>query len=83
MLNAKAEKYFDDKHFYVFVSLKAITERPDFYIVPSIVVAEKAKNSYNLWLKSPGRKGQPHNDSIMRIFEDSEGEFLEKWELLK
>ena len=78
----KAERYFDEKHFYVFVSLKSLIERPDFYVVPSIVVAERTKLSHTSWLNNPGKKGQAHNDSSMRIFEDKTGEFLERWDLL-
>ncbi len=83
ILNTKAEKNFDDKHFYVFVNLKELDKRPDFYIVSSLVVAERVRLSHASWLNNPGKKGQAHNDSSMRIFEDKTGEFLERWGLLE
>ncbi len=83
MLNMKAEKHFDDKHFYVFASLKGLKERPDFYIVPSTIVAERIKFSHTFWLNNPGKKAQTHNASSMRIFEDATSEFLERWNLFE
>ncbi len=82
-LNIKAETKSSKTFYYVFVSLKGLQERPEYFIVPSEIVADRAKESHQLWLKTPGKKGQAHNDSAMRIFEDRVGEFLEKWDLLQ
>lgn len=82
LLNQKAEDYFADNLFYVFANLKQKGERPDFYIVPSKVVAKYAKKEHREWLESPGKKGQPHHDTPMRMFRDDAGNYLEKWELL-
>src|SRR3990170_7699089 len=40
VLNQKAEDYFGDGLFYIFVDLKEIDDSPDFYIVPSKEVAK-------------------------------------------
>ncbi len=34
------------------------------------------------WLKTPGLKGQQHQDTPMRKFGDNEYKYLNKWELL-
>lgn len=81
MLNKKAENYFADNLFYVFVNLKEKEERPDFYIVPSQIVAEQIKKTHRDWLDTPGRQGQPHKDTSIRTFRDEAGEYLERWEL--
>lgn len=81
-LNVKAEKKFSSNHFYIFVNLNSLWERPEYFIVPSEVVAQMACESHQLWLDTPGKQGQPHNDSSMRIFVDKAGDYLEKWELL-
>ena len=39
--------------------------------------------SHQKWLDTPGKKGQSHNHTDMRKFEDIKGEFLERWDLLK
>ena len=46
VLSKKAESFYADNLFYVFVNLKSLGERPDFYIVPSKVVADFVKSSH-------------------------------------
>ena len=81
-LNKKAEDYSSDHLFYVFVDLKGRTSRSEFHIVPSDVVANQVKKEHREWLKTPGKKGQPHKDNPMRIFRDEECKYLEAWDLL-
>lgn len=80
ILNKKAEDYFADNLFYVFVALK--DGLPDFHIVPSTLVAESVRTGHAEWLRAPGRRGQPHKDNPMRMFRDPEGRYLERWDLL-
>jgi hypothetical protein len=82
ILSRNAEDYFADNLFYAFVNLKTDQERPDFFIVPSKIVAESVKDGHARWLKAPGRHGQPHKDSNVRKFQDHDGEYLESWSLL-
>ena len=77
-LNQKAESLSDSNLFYVFVSLKSLTERPEYFIIPSRIVSERIKGSHLKWLATLGKKGQKHNDNNMRKFEDKTGEFLER-----
>lgn len=83
VLNRKAEEFYADDLFYVFVNLVGIGQLPEYYIVPSKVVAETVREGHRAWLDSPGKKGQAHNDNPIRIFGDNEQKFLDKWELLK
>lgn len=82
VMNQKAENYFEENLFYVFVNLKGRDEKPDFYIVPSKEVANYVEKSHREWLIMPGKKGQPHKDNSLRMFKDEEDQYLEKWELL-
>lgn len=82
VMNKKDETFRNDNLFYVFVNLKSPEERPDFYIVPSNVVADSIYNDHRKWLETPGQKGQPHKDNPVRQFRDTERQFLERWELL-
>lgn len=83
VLNSKAEEFYADDLFYVFVNLVAIGQLPEYYIVPSKVVADKVKNGHKEWLDTPGKKGQAHNDTTMRMFEDNEQIHRDKWDTLK
>lgn len=80
VLNKKAEECFADSLFYVFVDLK--DRVPAFHVVPSTVVAHSVKTGHAEWLATPGRRGQPHNDSSMRMFRDRRDEYLGRWDLL-
>jgi len=82
MLNQKAEDYFADNLFYVFVNLNDAQKSPDYFVVPSKVVARYAKESNQAWLSAPGKKGQAHMASTMRHFRDEKEEFAGRWDLL-
>jgi hypothetical protein len=82
LLNKKAEMSASPNFFYVFVRLKDKTSQPEFHIVPSTVIAEETKSSHQKWLATPGKRGQKHNDSSMRVFVDSVGKYRGKWDLL-
>lgn len=82
ILQKSAEGYYADNLFYVFVSLKKLYTRPDFFIVPSEQVANQVKTSHAEWLKSPGLGGRPHHDNPMRKFIVTDETYHEKWKLL-
>ena len=82
MLNKKAEEYYSETLFYIFVHLRGDVDRPNFYIVPSKVVADYIKQGHSNWLKTPGKKGQKHQDSPIRKFQDADKKYLENWQLL-
>ncbi len=82
ILNEKSEDFVSDTHFYVFVALGGVLERPGYHIVPSSGVAEHTSTSHREWLQTPGRAGRQHVDTPMRKFSDPEDEFLEGWDLL-
>lgn len=82
VLNQKVENYFAPNLFYVFVNLNNNIKPPDFFIVPSETVAKCCKEGHVEWLSTPGKKGQKHNDSTMRKFDDKEEKYLNRWDLL-
>ena len=83
ILNKKAETYHSENHFYVFVALQGLGQRPNFHIVPSKVVAEYTYSSHNEWLKGKKRDGRDRKDSSIRNFHDPENKFLEAWDLIQ
>ena len=82
MVNEKAETFFSDTLFYVFVNLNGVGENPSFHVVPSKVVATFVTESHRAWLARPNRSGGAHTDSSMRRFKDPESKYLERWDLL-
>lgn len=46
ILNEKSEKIIDENIYYIFVNLKKVEELPEFYIVPSKVVANYTSSNH-------------------------------------
>ena len=82
LLSKRCEDIYGDNIIYVFVKYKEL-ENPEYHIVPSIVVAERLKRIHQEWLNTPGKNGQKHNDNNLRVFEDKNNEYLNKWELFE
>ncbi|MGH9369798.1 MAG: hypothetical protein ACRD3M_19270 [Thermoanaerobaculia bacterium] len=78
MLNEKGEDFGSASHYYAFVMLKDLGERPSFYIVASADVASYITTTHREWLTTPGRHGQQRVDSPVRKFADPSGRYLEK-----
>lgn len=81
MLSPKNERIDSDNIFYVFVHLHELGN-PSYHIVPSHIIAESLKKGYKEWINSPGKKGQTRNENRIRIFEDYDNKYLNKWEYL-
>lgn len=67
-LDIKNENVFHDDFFYAFVRLNEMKSSPDYWIIPSKIVAPFIKERHSLWLKTLGKKGQQHNDNNGRTF---------------
>ena len=83
LLSKKAETVKDKNIFYVFVDLNEDEKLPIFHIVPCRDVAKKVKDGHQNWLKTPGKKGQKHKDTNIRVWYASDNKYLNRWDLLK
>jgi len=65
----KAEKYSGENFFWVLGGIPEPISNSDFeyYIIPSKVMSEEIRKDHQLWLSTPGKKGQTHNDSKLRM----------------
>lgn len=80
-LTKKSEELVGDNIIYFFVTLNEL-DPPEYHIVPSRILAETIKQSYNEWFNTPGKKGQAHNDTNIRNFMDYENVYLNRWDFL-
>jgi len=84
-VSAKHESMSEDNLFYCFVDFEP--EFPTVYVVPSSVVADGLREDHKIWLATPGRNGQAHNDHGMRRLrpkmfsmpDDWMVQYLENW----
>ncbi|OGV63043.1 MAG: aspartate ammonia-lyase [Lentisphaerae bacterium RIFOXYA12_FULL_48_11] len=83
ILNEKAEKSHSNSLFYIFVNLSDAGRLPDYYVVPSRVVASYVKRTHREWLAKRGRHGRKHRDNPMRHFKDEIEVYRDRWDLLK
>ena len=70
-----------DNIIYFFVTLNEL-DAPEYHIVPSQILEETIKQSYQEWLHTPGKKGQAHNDTNIRNFTDYDNLYLNRWDYL-
>ncbi len=65
----KSEKDFGPNFFWALGGIPKPNTNANFeyYIIPSSVMAKKVVEGNQLWLKSPGVKGQKHKDNAIRI----------------
>ncbi len=50
-----------ENDFVVLVDLNDGTSPVEYYSLPTQIVEEKVKQIFDLWVKTPGRNGRPHN----------------------
>lgn len=64
----KAERDFGANFFWVLggIPKPGTSGAFEYYVIPSTVMAHNISRSHQLWLASPGAKGQKHNDSKIR-----------------
>jgi hypothetical protein len=55
-------------------------EKTKCFVVPSKELSQIVTKSHQDWLDTPNKKGGQHKDNDMRLFIDSEGVYLDKWE---
>ncbi|KKN46942.1 hypothetical protein LCGC14_0668080 [marine sediment metagenome] len=67
-INKKAETRIDESLFYAFVRLNMPDGEPEFWIVPSRIVAKATIDSDKVWMDKPKRDGSKHKEVALRIF---------------
>lgn len=85
ILNQKVETYIANDLFYIFVNLNLDLndKNPDYFIVPSEVVACYCKSTHKTWLSTLNKKGKSHKDTSIRKFDDFNGKYFNNWKSLE
>ena len=93
-VGTKAQRDFGPSFFWILAGIPSpeTDHHFQYYIIPSKDMAHNVSHAHNLWLKTPGSKGQPHKDSNVRIVHlpphKSSGEwdisqYLNRWDLIE
>jgi len=64
----KSEKSFGKNFFWVLAGIPHPHQNKEFeyYIIPSAIMAKNIVEAHQLWLSTPGKKGQKHNETSVR-----------------
>jgi len=57
-------------------------QQPNYFVVPSEVVAMHVKETHALWLAAPGKGGRAHVDTTMRKYADLQEKYKDRWDIL-
>jgi len=90
----KAERDFGENFFWVLGGIPKPNTGKEFayYVIPASVMAKNVVAAHQLWLETPGAKGQAHKDSKVRTvhlppYKSFSGweisEYLNRWELIE
>lgn len=81
----KAEKNYGENFFWILGGIPEPKTNKEFiyYIIPSEDLATNVLGNHDLWLKTPGKKGQAHNPTTMRTVEIPPYKHKNGWDLDK
>lgn len=84
-VGAKAEKDFGESFFWVLGGIPHPTSNSPFeyFIIPSRDMASEIMEDHSLWLKTPGKKGQAHNETTVRTVHLPPYKSLCGWDISK
>jgi hypothetical protein len=79
----KSEKNFGENFFWVLGGIPVPESKSDFvyYIIPSPIMAREISRAHRVWLESPGKKGQEHNDNTIRTVTLPPYKSLTDWDI--
>lgn len=68
-VGVRSERYLGDDHFWILAGIPLMGDpiTPEYFIIPNKIMAENAKSHHQLWLDTPGVKGQKHRDTSVRV----------------
>lgn len=74
-VGVKAEKQFGEFFFWVLAGIPepGSSESFQYFIVPCLDMALNVSTRHQNWLLQPGKKGQPHNDNLVRAVAVAKG----------
>ncbi len=89
----KAERVFGPNFFWVLagIPLPSSEDAFQYFVIPSVHMAENVRAGHQRWLSVPGKQGQAHNDSMIRTVHMpphvsmsswSVAEYLNRWDLI-
>jgi hypothetical protein len=79
----KAEKDYGLNFFWILGGIPSAdsTDNFSYYIIPASEMSKNIKEAHRLWVETPGKKGQAHNENNFRAIEMPPGKCLNGWDV--
>jgi hypothetical protein len=79
----KSEKEYGSNFFWILGGIPRPNQKAEFeyYIIPSQVMSKNVSEAHMLWLKTPGKNNQPHNETTVRTVHLPPGKSLTGWDI--
>ncbi len=79
----KAEHHYGPNFFWVLGGIPKAQSSDEFtyYVIPSSIMAREVKKAHLIWLATPGKRGQPHQDNTMRTVSLPPSKSLSGWSI--
>jgi hypothetical protein len=78
-LSPKDELDKGTEYYYAFVTLKENKKPWEYYMIPAEIVSKSVREAHKKWLHTPGRNGQKHKDSSVRVFKTKPDKYCPGW----
>lgn len=64
----KAQKDYGKNFIWILAGIPTATQDVafEYYVIPSSIISENVIKGHELWMKTPGKNGQKHNESKVR-----------------
>jgi len=84
-VGTKAEKDFGENFFWILggIPLPETSAKFEYFIIPSHEMALNVTKAHSLWRETPGKKGQSHNESNVRIVHLPPHKSFSGWDISK
>lgn len=81
----KSEKDFGENFFWILGGIPQPQSKSGFeyFIIPSTDMAKNIKEAHELWLKTPGKNGQAHNQTNIRTVHIPPYKSFSGWDISK
>jgi hypothetical protein len=81
----KAEKFYGERFVWILagIPLADSDEHFEYFIIPSKEVSKNVSESHQIWLSTPGKNGEPHNDNDVRTIHLPPGSCMNGWEITR
>ena len=82
-VGTKAEKFYGENFFWVLggIPLPKMDRQFEYYVIPAKEMAENVNKDYSKWLKTPGSKGQKHNENKVRTVQLPPNKSIFGWDI--